>query len=129
MQLCALVVCCDVSCAVLWCAVLWCLLQAELEASAESGTTVSITLPDSGRQLQVAVGQDWVDDPSSSSSSGGGVRSYFVKWVQDESGALAVLEVVPAVRQQQQPQQQLVATQGGVGGSRGAGAAVAPVAC
>jgi hypothetical protein len=100
-------------------------LQAELEASAESGTTVSITLPDSGRQLQVAVGQDWVED-SSSSSSGGGVRSYFIKWVQDESGALAVLEVVPAVRQQQQ---QVVATHGGVYGSRGRAAAVAPVAC
>jgi hypothetical protein len=80
----------------------------------------------------VSVGQDWVDDvlssSSNSSSSWGGVRSYFIKWVQDESGALAVLEVLPAVRQQQQQQQQLVATNGAYG-SRGAGAAVAPVAC
>jgi hypothetical protein len=148
---------------VLCCAVL-CLHQAELEASAESGATVKITLPDTGKQLEVAVGQDWVEDTSLptaagtaaggtrltggvavasgsggsvavgpvlpvsglSGGSGASVRTYRVKWVQDESGALAVLEVVPAVRpqQQQQQQQQVVS-----GSSSGSGQlAIAPVA-
>jgi hypothetical protein len=142
-------------------AVLRCILQAELEASAESGATVKITLPDSGKQIEVAVGQDWVEDTSPPtaaaagtaaggtwfasgatgssgsggsvvvgpvlpvsglSGGGGGVRTYRIKWVQDESGALAMLEVVPAVRPQQQ--QQVVS-----GSSSGSGQlAIAPVA-
>jgi hypothetical protein len=112
--------------------------QAELEASAESGATVTITLPDTGRQIEVAVGQDWVQDalgtpgagvtsgegaPTLPLSVGGVVRTYFVKWVQDESGALAVLEVTPAVGQQQQQGVPLIGRYSG-----GAGAAVAPVA-
>jgi hypothetical protein len=113
-------------------------VQAELEASAESGATVTLTLPDTGRQIKVAVGQDWVQDtlgapgaavtsgqgaPRLPLSVGGVVRTYFVKWVQDESGALAVLEVIPAVRQQQQ---QVMSVNGGHSGA--AGAAIAPVA-
>jgi hypothetical protein len=72
---------------------------------------VTITLPDSGgRTLQVHVGQEWVQDaagplagaaavpgPASSSSPAGG-RRYFIKWAQDERGALAVEVVVPVVQ-------------------------------
>lgn len=131
-------------------------MQAELEASAESGATVTITLPDTAQQLQVAVGQEWVQVDAlgggaqqaaglagsrSASGRGGGqlalsvsgngaaaVRSYFLKWAQDETGALAVSEVVPvaaaAARHQHQQQQQLAAVSSQAGGL----AAVAPVA-
>lgn len=135
-------------------------MQAELEASAESGATVTITLPDTAQQLQVAVGQEWVHvnalgggpqqagvaGSRSASGRGGGqlplpvsgngaaVRSYFVKRAQDETGALAVSEVVlaaaAAARHQQQHQhqqhqhQQLAAVSSQAGGL----AAVAPVA-
>lgn len=114
--------------------------QAELEASAESGATVTITLPDTGHQVKVAVGQDFAQDTLGThaagvtssgeggrlpSTVGGAVKTYFIKWVQDESGALAVLEVVPVVRQQQQ----VVSVNGGhSGGMSPRGAAVAPVA-
>lgn len=125
--------------------------QAELELSAESGATATITLPDTGQQVKVAVGQDWLQIVETSHASetdsavdggggaqrsggwrswlgagsagsagsragvhvasggggggvnaiggGGGVgsrsRAYSIMWVQDENGALAVLEVVP----------------------------------
>jgi len=120
----------------LCCAVLC--LQAELEASAESGATVTITLPDTGKQVKVAVGQDWVDvqEPQGVTATataggfsvpgGGVVRRYAVKWVQDEFGALAVLEVVPAANQQQEQRQQRLSVSGG---SLAVGTAVAPVAC
>lgn len=143
------------------CCAMLSLHQAELEASAESGATVKITLPDTGKQLEVAVGQDWVEDTSLptaagtaaggtrltggvavasgsggsvavgpvlpvsglSGGSGASVRTYRIKWVQDESGALAVLEVVPAVRPQQQQQQVVSGSSSGSGQS-----AIAPVA-
>ena len=95
-----------------------CRLQAELAAAAVTGASVPITLPDTGAELQVAVGQEWVEVGA---AGGVGVaKTYFVKWVQDESGALAVLEVVPAVRQLQQHQPVLSLSGSG---------AVAPVAC
>lgn len=67
------------------------ILQAELEVSAENGATVTITLPDTGRQVPVAVGQEWVAVPG---TVGAAAATYFVKWVQDETGALAVLQVM-----------------------------------
>lgn len=101
---------------------------------------MTITLPDTGKQVKVAVGQDWVDVQETqgvvttatataggvSVPGGGVVRRYVVKWVQDESGALAVLEVVPAANQQQEQRQQLLSVSGG---SLAVGTAVAPVAC
>eukprot|EP00775_Hariotina_reticulata_P013231 gene13231-13362_t len=63
--------------------------QAELEVAALTGASVVVQLPDNGKQVQVAVGQDWVLDAAVG-------QWYRVKWVQDEAGKLAVLEVVPA---------------------------------
>lgn len=67
-------------------------MQAELEAAAVSGATVSVQLPDSGRQVQVAVGQDWHEEWQAMHQGKILVR-YYIKWVQDDSGALTVLEV------------------------------------
>jgi hypothetical protein len=50
---------------------------------------VAVQLPDSGKEVQVAVGQDWVLDAAVG-------QGYRIKWVQDEAGKLAVLKVVPA---------------------------------
>lgn len=75
-------------------------MQAELEAAAVSGATVSIQLPDTGRQVLVAVGQDWYDDWQGNSQSKILVR-YCIKWVQDDSGALTVLEVAAPTPVQQ----------------------------
>ncbi len=61
-----------------------------------TGALVTIQLPDTGRQVKVAVGQDWVDELGyavGAAQEGSSRKVYRVKWVQDDSGALTVLEV------------------------------------
>lgn len=70
-------------------------MQAELEAASVTGATVSVHLPDSGKQVQVPVGQDWYEERQVTQSRNVQAR-YHIKWVQDDSGALTVLEVTPA---------------------------------
>jgi hypothetical protein len=92
-------------------------LQAELEEAAVTGARVMVQLPDSGKEVSVAVGQDWVDaSDSGSAAAAADVRKrYKIKWAQDENGALTVLEVVAVLLQS--------------GGSRGeVGMHLAPVA-
>ncbi|WIA19835.1 hypothetical protein OEZ85_005742 [Tetradesmus obliquus] len=72
--------------------------QAELEEAAVTGARVLVTLPDSGKDVLVGVGQDWLE-ASSSGAAAGTQKCYQIKWDQDESGALTVLEVVPVLSQ------------------------------
>jgi hypothetical protein len=73
-------------------------LQAELEAAAQSGNSlVPVDLPDGG-ELLVPLGEEEVLHPS------GDGRSYRVKWAQDDAGRLVVLNCVLVQEQQQQQQ-------------------------
>jgi hypothetical protein len=90
-------------------------VQAELEEAAVTGARVLVQLPDSGKEVLVGVGQDWVEASDSGSAAAGVQKRYKIKWAQDENGALTVLEVVPVLSQS--------------GGSRGdRGMRLAPVA-
>eukprot|EP00878_Enallax_costatus_P034374 GHUV01038107.1.p1 GENE.GHUV01038107.1~~GHUV01038107.1.p1 ORF type:complete len:316 (+),score=86.66 GHUV01038107.1:990-1937(+) len=85
--------------------------QAELEAASVTGATVSVQLPDTGKEVQVPIGQDWYEEWQATKHGNVQVR-YLIKWVQDDSGALTVLQVSPA-KPRQPP------ADGGAGSSTG----------
>jgi hypothetical protein len=87
--------------------------RAEVEAAA--GETAAVELPDGGT-VEVALGEEWATDAQG--------RHYFIRWAQDDSGALQVLKAEPV---QARPATlagaggAAVAPEGGASGSSGPG--------
>jgi hypothetical protein len=73
-----------------------------------------VQLPDSGTEVLVGVGQDWVES-SGHGAAAGVQKRYQIKWVQDDSGALTVLEVVPVLSQSSDSSSSSSSSRGGSG--------------